>query len=97
MHPVLQEELSSFRQQSREKHKQDIENLHASLSQQYREDLLNLKMDLSDKYICEIETLKKRHSLELEQLRARLSKEHIKGEMILVYTFLREAWIVFYF
>ncbi|XP_073489796.1 pericentrin isoform X2 [Aquarana catesbeiana] len=72
------EELCSVRQQSLEKHTQEIENLHAALSQQYQEDLLNMKMDLSDKYTYEIEKLKRRHSLEMEQLKARLSEEHIK-------------------
>ena len=43
---------------------------------------MKMKMDLSDKYIAEIEEIKRKHCLELEQLRARLSEEHIKGKMI---------------
>lgn len=43
---------------------------------------MKMKMDLSDKYITEIEEMKRKHCLELEQLRARLSEEHIKGKMI---------------
>ncbi|XP_077304306.1 pericentrin isoform X2 [Lithobates pipiens] len=73
------EELCSVRQQSLEKHAREIENLHAALSRQYREDLLNMKMELSDKYTYEIDNLKRRHSLEIEKLKARLlSEEHIK-------------------
>ncbi|XP_040213527.1 pericentrin isoform X2 [Rana temporaria] len=72
------EELSSVRQQSLDKHTQEIENLHAALSRQYQEDLLNMKMELSDKYTYEFENLKRMHSSEMEQLKARLSEEHIK-------------------
>lgn len=43
---------------------------------------MKMKMDLSDKYITEIEEMKRKHCLELEQLRARLSEEHIKGKVI---------------
>lgn len=42
---------------------------------------MKMKMDLSDKYITEIEEMKRKHCLELEQLRAQLSEEHIKGKM----------------
>ncbi|KAM4626955.1 pericentrin [Discoglossus pictus] len=72
------EELSYFRLQSEEKHKQDLDILQAALGLQYKEDLVNMKMDLSDRYISEIEALKTKHCLELEQLRARLSEEHIR-------------------
>ncbi|XP_075036545.1 pericentrin [Mixophyes fleayi] len=72
------EELSYLRLQSEEKEKQDLHNLHAALTVQYKEDVLNMKMDLSDKFTAEIENLKKKHCLELEQLRAKLSEEHIK-------------------
>ncbi|XP_063789326.1 pericentrin [Pseudophryne corroboree] len=72
------EELSFLRLQSEEKEKQDLHSLHAALTVQYKEDVLNMKMDLSDRYTSEIENLKKKHCLELEQLRARLSEEHIR-------------------
>lgn len=82
--------MSSVRQQSLDKHTQEIENLHAALSRQYQEDLLNMKMELSDKYTYELENLKIMHSSEMEQLKARLSEEHIKGEMTLRIFLLRK-------
>eukprot|EP00079_Xenopus_tropicalis_P017660 XP_004917947.1 PREDICTED: pericentrin isoform X3 [Xenopus tropicalis] len=57
------EELSYLKLQSDEKHKRDLENLHASLSLQY---------------ISEMQALQKKHSLELEHLKARLSEEHLR-------------------
>ncbi|XP_069589372.1 pericentrin isoform X2 [Ranitomeya imitator] len=72
------EELAYSRLHVEERHKQELENLRAALSLQYKEDVLNLKMDLSEKYTSEIEALKKKHCLDLEKLRARLSEEHIR-------------------
>lgn len=40
-----------------------------------------MKMDLSEKYATEIEALKRKHGLELEQLHAQLSEEQSKGRM----------------
>ncbi|XP_071977619.1 pericentrin isoform X2 [Engystomops pustulosus] len=72
------EELAYSRLHDEEKHKQELDNLRAALSLQYKEDMINLRNDLSEKYALEIETLKKKQCLELEQLRAKLSEEHIK-------------------
>ncbi|KAM4024863.1 pericentrin isoform 2-T2 [Anomaloglossus baeobatrachus] len=72
------EELAYSRLHVEDKHKQELENLHAALSLQYKEDVVNLKMDLSEKYTSEIEALKKKHCLDLEKLRARLSEAHIR-------------------
>ncbi|KAG8432539.1 hypothetical protein GDO86_016975 [Hymenochirus boettgeri] len=72
------EELCYLRLQSEEKHKQDLETLRSSLTFQCKEDMLNMEMDLSERYISEMESLKKRHCLELEQLRARLSEKYIR-------------------
>lgn len=43
---------------------------------------MKMKMDLSDKYVTETEAMKRKHCLELEQLRDRLSEEHSKGRMV---------------
>ncbi|XP_053327936.1 pericentrin [Spea bombifrons] len=72
------EELVYLRLQSEEKHRHEIETLHAALTLQYKEDVLNMKMDLSERYLTEMEALKRKHSMELEQLRAKLSEEHIR-------------------
>ncbi|XP_073433634.1 pericentrin isoform X2 [Dendrobates tinctorius] len=72
------EDFAFSRLHVEEGHKQELENLRAALSLQYKEDVLNLKMDLSEKYTSEIEALKKKHCLDLEKLRAKLSEEHIR-------------------
>ncbi|XP_075009967.1 pericentrin isoform X2 [Calonectris borealis] len=73
-----QEELACLEVQLKEQHRRELDSLRSSLALQYTEDLMKMKMDLSDKYITEIEEMKRKHCLELEQLRARLSEEHIK-------------------
>ncbi|XP_032045601.1 pericentrin isoform X7 [Aythya fuligula] len=72
------EELACLQVQLKEQHKHELDSLRSSLALQYKEDLRKMKKDLSDKYIVEIEEMKRKHCLELEQLRARLSDEHIK-------------------
>ncbi|XP_068542156.1 pericentrin isoform X9 [Anas acuta] len=72
------EELACLQVQLKEQHKRELDSLRSSLALQYKEDLMKMKKDLSDKYIVEIEEMKRKHCLELEQLRARLSDEHIK-------------------
>uniref|UniRef100_A0A8C0J0U5 Pericentrin n=1 Tax=Chelonoidis abingdonii TaxID=106734 RepID=A0A8C0J0U5_CHEAB len=72
------EELTCLRLQLEEKHRHELDSLRSSLALQYKEDLMKMKMDLSDRYISEIEELKKKHCLDLELLRAKLSEEHIK-------------------
>ncbi|KAI1899257.1 hypothetical protein AGOR_G00059940 [Albula goreensis] len=71
-------ELDSLRLQLEEKHKQELDHLRTSLTLTYREELLQVKTDLTDHYFSQIQDLKTRHSLELEQQRARLSDNHIK-------------------
>ncbi|XP_042677838.1 pericentrin isoform X7 [Centrocercus urophasianus] len=72
------EEIACLQGQLKEDHRHELDSLKSSLALQYKGDLLKMKMDLSDKYIVEIEEMKRKHCLELEQLRARLSEEHIK-------------------
>ncbi|XP_035426534.1 pericentrin isoform X3 [Cygnus atratus] len=72
------EELACLQVQLKEQHKHELDSLRSSLALQYEEDLMKMKKDLSGKYIVEIEEMKRKHCLELEQLRARLSDEHIK-------------------
>lgn len=43
---------------------------------------MKMQMDLSEKHVTEIEAMKRKHCLELEQLQARLSEEHSKGRML---------------
>ncbi|XP_031460338.1 pericentrin isoform X2 [Phasianus colchicus] len=72
------EEIACLQGQLKEDHRHELDSLKSSLALQYKGDLLKMKMDLSDKYMVEIEEMKRKHCLELEQLRARLSEEHIK-------------------
>ncbi|XP_078537558.1 pericentrin isoform X2 [Lissotriton helveticus] len=72
------EELNFVRLQAEEQHCRELEYVKSSLALQYKENLLNLKLELSDQCISEIETLKKKQCLELEQLRAQLSGQHIQ-------------------
>uniref|UniRef100_A0A8C4STW9 Pericentrin n=1 Tax=Erpetoichthys calabaricus TaxID=27687 RepID=A0A8C4STW9_ERPCA len=71
-------ELDLLRLKLEEKHLNELEAQRSTLTLKFKEDLLNMKTDLSDRYFAEIQELKTKHSLELEQLRARLSDSHIK-------------------
>ncbi|XP_050843489.1 pericentrin isoform X2 [Serinus canaria] len=73
-----QEEFACLQLQLREQHRHELDSLRSSLALQYKEDLMKMKMDLSDKYAAEIEALKRKHGLELEQLHAQLSEQHSK-------------------
>ncbi|XP_041343627.1 pericentrin isoform X4 [Pyrgilauda ruficollis] len=73
-----QEGLASWQLQLTEQHRHELDSLRSSLALQYKEDLMKMKMDLSDKYAAEIEALKRKHGLELEQLHAQLSEEQSK-------------------
>ncbi|XP_068877985.1 pericentrin isoform X7 [Aphelocoma coerulescens] len=73
-----QEELACLQLQLTEQHRQELDSLKSSLALQYKEDLMKMKMDLSDKYVTETEAMKRKHCLELKQLRAQLSEEHSK-------------------
>ncbi|XP_060087522.1 pericentrin [Heteronotia binoei] len=72
------EELSGLQQHLDKKHKSELELLSSSLTLQYQENLMKMKMDLSDRYTHEIEELNRKHCLNLEQLRAKLSEEHLR-------------------
>ncbi|KAJ8410097.1 hypothetical protein AAFF_G00211380 [Aldrovandia affinis] len=72
------EELDSLRVQLEERHKQDLEHLRASMALMYREQVLQVKIDITDRYFSQIQDLKTKHSLELEQQRAKLSDSHVK-------------------
>lgn len=65
-----------------EQHRHELDSLRSSLALRYKEDLMKMQMDLSDKHVTEIEAMKRKHCLELEQLQARLSEEHSKGRML---------------
>ncbi|XP_053838771.1 pericentrin [Vidua macroura] len=73
-----QEELACLQLQLAEQHRHELDSLRSSLALQYKEDLMKMKMDLSDRYVTEIEALKRKHGLELEQLHAQLSEEQSK-------------------
>ncbi|XP_014747205.1 PREDICTED: pericentrin isoform X6 [Sturnus vulgaris] len=73
-----QEELACLQLQLTEQHRHELDSLRSSLELQYKEDLMKMQMDLSDKHVTEIEAMKKKHCLELEQLQAQLSEEHSK-------------------
>lgn len=69
-----------MRVQLEEKHEREVELLRSSMALAHREELLQVRTDLADRYFNEIQELKNKHSLELEQLKARLSESHVKGE-----------------
>lgn len=70
----------SMRVHLEEKQEQELELLRNSMALAHREELLQVRTDLADRYFSEIQELKNKHSLELEQLKARLSESHVKGE-----------------
>ncbi|XP_043916223.1 pericentrin [Protopterus annectens] len=72
------EELNCLRMKLEEKHQREMDTLRSILELEHKEKLLELKMALSDRHFSELQEMKNRHSLELEQLRARLSDAHIK-------------------
>ncbi|KAM3870972.1 pericentrin [Diretmus argenteus] len=72
------EELDTLRSQLEEGHTLEQANLRSSLALSYKEELLQVQSDLTDRYYENLQELKSRHALELEQLRARLSDSHIR-------------------
>lgn len=77
---VLQEELDSLRLQLEDRHQQELQQLRSSMTLAYKEDLLQARTELTDRYYKDIDQLNTKHAHELEQLRARLSDNHIKGD-----------------
>lgn len=79
----LQEELDSLRLQLEERHQQELEQLRSSMALTYKEELLQARTELTDRYYKDIDQLNTKHAHELEQLRAKLSDNHIKGKALL--------------
>lgn len=48
----------------------------------YKEELLQARTELTDRYYKDIDQLNTKHAHELEQLRAKLSDNHIKGRAL---------------
>ncbi|XP_049335113.1 pericentrin isoform X2 [Astyanax mexicanus] len=71
-------ELDALRLQLEEKHRQDLELLRCSMALSYKEELLQAHTELTDRYYSDIEQLNTKHALDIEQLRAKLSDNHIK-------------------
>ncbi|XP_053138968.1 pericentrin isoform X2 [Hemicordylus capensis] len=74
----LTQQLEHHKLHLDKKHRSEVELLRSSLTLQYQENLMKMKMDLSERYASEIEELKRKHCLNLEQLRARISEEHLR-------------------
>lgn len=68
--------------QLEEKHKQDLEQLRCSMALSYREELLQARSELTDRYYSDMDQIKTKHALEIEQLRAKLSDSHLKGKRL---------------
>ncbi|XP_067892307.1 pericentrin isoform X2 [Heterodontus francisci] len=67
------EEIKMLQLQLEEKHKQEM-----ATSLMHIEELQNIERQLSQRYLAEREEQKTKHCLELEQLQARLTEEHLK-------------------
>lgn len=78
----LQEQLDSLRLQLEERHQQELEQLRSSMALTYKEELLQARTELTDRYYKDIDQLNTKHAHELEQLRAKLSDNHIKGKAL---------------
>ncbi|KAI1237005.1 hypothetical protein IHE44_0014257 [Lamprotornis superbus] len=75
----IRSSVTLFEETSEKERSVALDQLNQQLEQQqYKEDLMKIQMDLSDKHVTEIEAMKKKHCLELEQLQAQLSEEHSK-------------------
>ncbi|XP_021163480.2 pericentrin [Fundulus heteroclitus] len=70
--------VDSLRRELEEKHAVDLSQLESSLALSYKEELQQERSDLTDHYYQELQEMKTRHALELEQLRARLSESHLQ-------------------
>ncbi len=78
----LQEQLDSLKLQLEERHQQELEQLRSSMALTYKEELLQARTELTDRYYKDIDQLNTKHAHELEQLRAKLSDNHIKGKAL---------------
>uniref|UniRef100_A0A3Q3BRR7 Pericentrin n=1 Tax=Haplochromis burtoni TaxID=8153 RepID=A0A3Q3BRR7_HAPBU len=61
------------------KHTMDLSNLRSSLTLSFEEEVQKVRADLTDHYYKELQEMKTRHALDLEQLRAKLSDRHLQG------------------
>jgi len=68
--------------QLEERHQQELDQLQSRMTLVYKEDLLQARTELTDRYYKDIDQLNTKHAHELEQLRAKLSDNHIKGEAL---------------
>uniref|UniRef100_A0A4W5KUS0 ELK domain-containing protein n=1 Tax=Hucho hucho TaxID=62062 RepID=A0A4W5KUS0_9TELE len=75
-----QEAFVQLRIQLEERHTQELSNLRSSMALSYREELLQVRSDLTDRYYGDLQELKTRHALEMEQLGVKLSDSHV-GEL----------------
>lgn len=76
----VQVELDSLRLQLEDRHQQELQQLRSSMALAHKEDLLQARTELTDRYYKDIDQLNTKHAHELEQLRAKLSDNHIKGD-----------------
>ncbi|KAL3968743.1 ryanodine receptor 1 [Sarotherodon galilaeus] len=72
------EMLDSLTLQLEAKHTMDLSNLRSSLTLSFEEEVQKVRADLTDHYYEELQEMKTRHALDLEQLRAKLSDRHLQ-------------------
>uniref|UniRef100_A0A3Q2FFS1 Pericentrin n=1 Tax=Cyprinodon variegatus TaxID=28743 RepID=A0A3Q2FFS1_CYPVA len=78
---------ASLRLELEEKHAKDLSQLESSLALSYKDELQQERSNLTDQYYEELQEMKTRHALELEQLRAKLSESHVQENKITRYAF----------
>uniref|UniRef100_A0A3Q3MWM4 Pericentrin n=1 Tax=Labrus bergylta TaxID=56723 RepID=A0A3Q3MWM4_9LABR len=59
--------------QLEERHTEELSDLRSSMAISFKKELQQVRSDLTDFYYAELQEIKTRHALELEQLRAKLS------------------------
>ncbi|XP_069008664.1 pericentrin isoform X2 [Embiotoca jacksoni] len=72
------EMLDTLRLQLEEQHTMDLSNLQSSLALSFKEELGEVRSDLTDHYYEELQDMKTRHALDLEQVKAKLSDGHLR-------------------
>ncbi|XP_029972288.1 pericentrin isoform X2 [Salarias fasciatus] len=77
-HEIPEEMFDTLRLQLEERHANDISSLQSSLTLSFKEELRQARSDLTDRYYEELQEMKTRHALDLEQLRAKLSDGHLR-------------------
>uniref|UniRef100_A0A3B4XRB0 Pericentrin n=1 Tax=Seriola lalandi dorsalis TaxID=1841481 RepID=A0A3B4XRB0_SERLL len=94
---ILHKELlDSLHLQLEEKHSVELANLRSSLALSFKEEVIQVRSDLTDHYYEELQEMKTRHALELEQLKAKLSDSHLRGTSLIhlyeIKTFLKQEF-----